>query len=289
MYVKIMKTILQSSLWAEPPDVCKLWITILASTDSNGFMPIRAPGLATLSSIPLTRVREILTLLESPDPDSRTDTLEGRRLQQCPGGYIVINYMMYRLMSDPVKVRSQTAARVAAWRSRQKTKALPNVTCNESNGTKIKIKIKSKIKNRRLGSKSGDQRNTRARTTAPIRDSPDLHPAAPSTPSTTSRGNLNPSLPSSKPPSHIPAIAAIVRATSDASFTKPGWVAIVSAIASTRSGRDQLHTLIDRLEKDTNPKLAAGRDHDFIKNAARFCASELKRLHAEQNAKEKPK
>ncbi len=46
--------------------------------------------------VPIDRMREILTLLEGPDPDSRSSAEDGRRIVKQEGGWQIVNYSKYR-------------------------------------------------------------------------------------------------------------------------------------------------------------------------------------------------
>ncbi len=95
-YVKLDCGILDSSLWAEAAEVRLTFITILAMTGPDGVCLATAPGIARRANLPLEAVRHALTVLEGPDPDSRSVAEEGRRLVRVDGGYRVVNYLAYR-------------------------------------------------------------------------------------------------------------------------------------------------------------------------------------------------
>jgi hypothetical protein len=95
-FTKLDAGIVKSTLWVQPHDVLRAWIALLSQSDAGGFVRIAAPALAHLCMIPLDRTREILRILESPDPDSRTTSDEGRRIRKVEGGWVLINYASYR-------------------------------------------------------------------------------------------------------------------------------------------------------------------------------------------------
>lgn len=100
MYFKCFSDIIQSSLWAEDAETCKVWITMLALANQDGVVRATAPGLSHEARVPLDRTIEILKLLESPDPHSRTPDNEGRRIERTDGGYLILNYLKYRSLHD---------------------------------------------------------------------------------------------------------------------------------------------------------------------------------------------
>ena len=282
MYVKVHINLLTSSLWAQDAVTCKIWITLLVLCDQNGFIEATAPGIATLSHTPLERTREVLESFQSPDPDSRTSDNEGRRIEKIEGGFIVLNYPKYRAIVDPAKVRELTRLRVAAHRDRQKSH-VTNVThaVTPSNDTKTNTNTNTKTKTKKdlksVYIKGEDEHTSRAKT-PPSQNSPGLR---------TSRGKSKPtaigdivkSLMSTQTTGDVDTLHhRLLVATRDKAFKSPGWKSIIAAIAATPKTMNQLETLLDRLEKDTDPRLAAARDHDCIKSPARFASSELKRI-----------
>jgi hypothetical protein len=95
-FVKLDAGILDSSLWAEAPEIRVVFITILAMTRPHGVCEATAPGIARRANLPLKLVRTALSTLEAPDPDSRSAEDQGRRLVRVDGGYRVVNYTKYR-------------------------------------------------------------------------------------------------------------------------------------------------------------------------------------------------
>lgn len=95
-YVKLDCDILDSSLWVEDLTVRVVFITMLAMADSEGFCRATAPGIARRGNMLLADVRVALEVLQQPDPDSRTPARDGRRIQRMDGGYLVLNYLLYR-------------------------------------------------------------------------------------------------------------------------------------------------------------------------------------------------
>jgi hypothetical protein len=95
-FAKLDSGIINSTLWVQPHDVLRVWIWFLSQADANGVVRTAAPALAHACMVPLDRTREILVLLESPDPDSRSNNDDGRRLRKLDGGWQIINYGAYR-------------------------------------------------------------------------------------------------------------------------------------------------------------------------------------------------
>lgn len=95
-FTKLFSSIVTSSLWSEDDKTRILWITILAITDKDGFCAASIPGLSAMARLPVKDVQDSLIKLEGPDTFSRTEAYEGRRLKKVEGGWLVINYRLYR-------------------------------------------------------------------------------------------------------------------------------------------------------------------------------------------------
>lgn len=104
-FVKLYATILDSSLWLEAEGTRLLWITMLAVADPQGYVRASVAGLARRANISREACEEGLRVLASPDPDSRTEEHEGRRIEEvAPGTWLVLNLRAYREMRTPKQV-----------------------------------------------------------------------------------------------------------------------------------------------------------------------------------------
>lgn len=122
-FTKLDERILMSSIMAETPEIFKVWIAILASCKEDGVAYVSSVGLSSHCYLPLDTVREAITKLSSPDPDSRSINDDGRRIKRVDGGYMVINYLKYRELST----RDREAQRKYEYRRKKK--------CPGHNGT----------------------------------------------------------------------------------------------------------------------------------------------------------
>ncbi len=95
-FVKLDTGILDSSLWSEPAQTCKCWVTLLAMMDATGLVRSTAPGIAKRAHLTLKQTTAALETFESPDKHSRSLNDEGRRIKRVDGGYQVINSEKYR-------------------------------------------------------------------------------------------------------------------------------------------------------------------------------------------------
>lgn len=98
-YVKILSSILHSSIWKEPDDVVRVWVTILAMADRDGYVGASLDGIAHMArTVSEERVAECLEIFQRPDPGSRSEEFEGRRVQRVDRGWLVLNYKKIRDM-----------------------------------------------------------------------------------------------------------------------------------------------------------------------------------------------
>ena len=102
-YAKLFSDIVDSSIWKEDSDTCKVWITLLALADADGFVRGSDGWLADKSKVELAKCVEAVSKFCSPDPCSRTPDNEGRRVERLEDGYLVLNYLAFRdrLSNDP--------------------------------------------------------------------------------------------------------------------------------------------------------------------------------------------
>ncbi len=120
-YVKLDCGILDSTVWINR-DVREVFITALLmaspvdydkpipqyEVDRNeptgfeapagwyGFVEAAGPGIVRRAMVDQAAGMEALRVLGSPDPESRTPAFEGRRLIRVEGGYLILNFQVYR-------------------------------------------------------------------------------------------------------------------------------------------------------------------------------------------------
>ena len=116
-YSKLFSGIVTSSVWCQDSATLRVWIAMLALKDTNGDVEGSIPGFASLARVSLEEMRRAIEILSSPDPDSRTQDLEGRRIVDIPGGWHVVNHLKYRNMGQ-----SQEGSRAPYMRNYRKGK-----------------------------------------------------------------------------------------------------------------------------------------------------------------------
>lgn len=95
-YAKLFSTLTSSSIWAEPHHVRICWITMLAMANRYGAVEASVLGLAHMARITVAECEASLQCFLSPDPYSRTKDHDGRRIEEIPGGWRLLNYEQHR-------------------------------------------------------------------------------------------------------------------------------------------------------------------------------------------------
>lgn len=125
-FVKIYGSILFSSIWLESSGTRLLWITLLALADQNGNVVASVRGLARVANITPEECEEGLRVLEAPDPDSKNEEFDGKRVERMKGGWHILNFRRYREMRTPEQIK--TAERVKRFRDRKQAETVTGVT-----------------------------------------------------------------------------------------------------------------------------------------------------------------
>lgn len=118
-FVKLYGSILDSSVWAEDAETRLVWVTLLAMADENGHVEASPGGLARRANVSKAGCEAAIGKFLSPDPDSKSQDHEGRRIQAAPGGWDLLNHRRYRDMRTTTQI--QTAERVRRHRERAVT------------------------------------------------------------------------------------------------------------------------------------------------------------------------
>jgi hypothetical protein len=66
-------------------------------------------------------MRQALSILLAPDPDSRTKDHDGRRIEAIEGGWLILNYLKYREVAQAQE--GSRAPYLRAWRKRKREEA----------------------------------------------------------------------------------------------------------------------------------------------------------------------
>jgi len=96
-YTKLFSSIVTGSIWNESHATRIVWITLLALANKHGEVSAAVPGLAVVSrGKQMRNAGKAVSVLESPDQDSRTKELDGRRIIPIEGGWQIVNYTKFR-------------------------------------------------------------------------------------------------------------------------------------------------------------------------------------------------
>lgn len=120
MYNKIFTKILDSSIWLEADSTRLVWLTMIASMDSEGFCQFAsAANVARRAIVSDEAAINAIKVLESPDANSSDPDNEGRRIERVPGGWIVLNASKYRETVTRAIAQEKNRLRVAKHRAKK--------------------------------------------------------------------------------------------------------------------------------------------------------------------------
>lgn len=117
-FVKVHREMLDSSVWiGTSADVKVLWVVMLVMADQNGEVRGGIPALMKHSELPRERCLIALDVLLSPDPDSKSQTADGRRIEEIDRGWRIVNYYYYRRLCSAEEKRRKDRERISAKRA----------------------------------------------------------------------------------------------------------------------------------------------------------------------------
>ena len=123
-YTKLFSEIIMSTVWREPDHIRILWITMLALKDRWHFVNASLPGLADAAKISIKDCEDALSVLSSPDKHSRSSEYEGRRIETCEGGWLILNGEKYRNKMSLDERNEYQRIKQQEYRDREKQKKL---------------------------------------------------------------------------------------------------------------------------------------------------------------------
>lgn len=138
-YTKLFNSILASSVWQESLSTKVLWITLLAMADKDGIAEASVPGLAKIAGLSLAETEAGLASLSAPDKYSRTKDFEGRRVQECEGGWRILNHPKYRAKMSADDRREYKRLKQQQYRAEKST-----MSTGGQSGHNAKAKAKAK-------------------------------------------------------------------------------------------------------------------------------------------------
>ena len=155
MFAKVFEQIFDSSI-AENWQTRLVFEDLLTLADINGVVDKTPEAIARRTNVPLDIILEGIKVLESPDPRSRRNEQEGRRIvrldEHRDWGWLIVNYGYYRALASEEQRRSKTAERVRKYREKEECNAVvtPVTNCNDSPSTSTSTSLQE-------GSAGGNQ------------------------------------------------------------------------------------------------------------------------------------
>lgn len=125
-FTKLFSDIVDSSIWNENHATCRVWITLLALSNADGFVRGSDDWLRGKSKTTPEECTEAIRILSSPDKESRSKDYEGRRIEVLEDGFLILNYLKFRDMLSPSEQATRSRERVR--KHRERYKALRNAT-----------------------------------------------------------------------------------------------------------------------------------------------------------------
>jgi hypothetical protein len=103
MFAKVFSQIFDSSI-AEDYNCRRMFMDLLILADSDGVVDMTLEAISRRTNVPLEEVRKYITELCQPDPLSRSQLEEGKRLVPIDShrewGWKIVNYPHYREIRD---------------------------------------------------------------------------------------------------------------------------------------------------------------------------------------------
>lgn len=125
MYAKVFRCLFDGSMRGHP-DLILVFVYLLCNASEDGIVDLVPDKVADDTGLSRDRVAAALRALESPDPDSRTEVEEGRRIMPLSAGrswgWQIVNFRLYREIADRVAMRQSERDRKRIYRA---SKACP--------------------------------------------------------------------------------------------------------------------------------------------------------------------
>jgi len=135
MYVKFFASLYQGTLRGRADEIL-VFTNLIACCDAKGYIDKHFKSVADEVGISVERVRAAIAYLESPDQDSRSKVLGGRRLERIDDerdwGWRVVNYLKYRSIRCAEDRREQNRLAKARQRAKGKLENTANADGQQS-------------------------------------------------------------------------------------------------------------------------------------------------------------
>ena len=121
MYGKIFKSVFEGTMRGKR-DVLLVWMNLIVNADKDGYIDRTFRVIADETGMPLDDVKNAILELESPDTDSRSQELDGRRLERMDGhrnwGWRIVNHSKYSAIKNEEDRREQNRIAQAKLRAK---------------------------------------------------------------------------------------------------------------------------------------------------------------------------
>jgi hypothetical protein len=104
-FTKLFGSLIHSSVWQENLETKVVWVTMLAMADQHGYVGASVLGLAHAAGVPVEAAERALAKFLAPDPYSRSQEHEGRRIEVADRGWVLLNYSAFRAERSAEKRR----------------------------------------------------------------------------------------------------------------------------------------------------------------------------------------
>ena len=170
MYSKIFRRIYESSI-AENPTLRFTFMDLLVLADKDGIVDMTHEAIARITNRPLPEIKETISILESPDPKSRSPEENGARIRRIDShrdwGWIIVHYDRFHDMAEEEERRMATRERVRRYREKSRNSSIheqkdlcnADVTpCNNLYGkvtdSSVSVSVSESVQKRGCGGKT---------------------------------------------------------------------------------------------------------------------------------------
>lgn len=125
-YTKLFSSIVASTIWREDLPTKVVWITMLAMKNDRHVVEGSVPGLAHLAGVSVKECQVAIKKFLAPDPYSRNQDYQGRRIKVAEGGWLVLNGEYYRHQLSKEERREYQRIKQAEYRRARKHSRQPS-------------------------------------------------------------------------------------------------------------------------------------------------------------------
>ena len=159
-FTKLFSTLTDSTIWCEDNPTRIVWIAMLAMADRHGLVHASIPGLANRARVSLDECENALNKFMEPDPYSRTEDHEGRRIERIDGGWKLLNYAKYRELGNNETVRE--SKRKWAEENRKKSNEVESSRCEKKKSIQAEAEAEAEVKKDNISASPPDEKTADA-------------------------------------------------------------------------------------------------------------------------------